>query len=57
MKCNRCGRALKNPSPSGFGPVCLRAVTGAKPARVRLFDRRPAGKDERQVELFGEVRQ
>lgn len=56
MICAKCGRTLKNPSPSGFGPVCLRAVTGAKPARVRLFDRRPAGKDERQVELFGEVR-
>lgn len=52
MKCARCSRTLKNPSPSGYGPVCLVAVLGAKPARVRLFDRRPAGKDERQVELF-----
>lgn len=56
MNCAKCGRALKNPSPSGYGPVCLRAVTGTKPARVRLFDRRvKRSADERQVELF-EVR-
>ena len=55
MICSRCHRPLKHASSTGMGPVCLRAVTGAKPARVRLFDRRPAGKDARQVELF-EVR-
>lgn len=52
MKCNRCRRELKNPSPTGYGPKCAAAVLGTKPARVRLFDRRPAPRDERQEELF-----
>ncbi len=56
MICAKCGRALKNPSPSGYGPVCQRAVLGSKPGRVRLFDRRVKRVDERQVEIAFEVR-
>lgn len=56
MNCARCGRALKNAAPSGYGPVCLRAVTGSKPKRTRLFDRKPQKADERQVDMFVEVR-
>lgn len=57
MKCAKCGRALKNPSTSGYGPVCQRAVLGSKPGRVRLFDRRvKRSADERQVEIAFEVR-
>lgn len=55
MKCNRCRRELKNPSPSGYGPVCLRAITGSKPASVRLFSVKVQRSDERQNDLF-EVR-
>lgn len=54
--CTRCGRKLTNPGIGGMGPVCARAVLGAKPKRIHLFDRRrTAGKDERQPDLFGEV--
>ncbi len=52
MNCARCGRALKNPAPSGYGPKCATAVLGTRPARTRLFDRKPQKADERQVELF-----
>lgn len=56
MRCIRCHRPLKHASSTGMGPVCLRAVTGAKPARVRLFDRRVRrSADERQVEIAFEV--
>lgn len=56
MKCNRCGRSLKYPAPSGYGPKCEAAVLGAKPARIRLFDRRvKRSADERQVEIAFEV--
>ncbi len=56
MKCARCNRPLKNPAQNGYGPKCAAAVLGTKPARVRLTGRRPTGKDERQTEMFGEVR-
>lgn len=56
MRCLRCGRSLKNPSPSGYGPTCARAVLGAKPKRVRLFDRRRATSDANQPDLFAEGR-
>ena len=50
MKCTRCGRTLKRPPVHGMGPVCLRAVTGAKPKRIR----RAAAPNEKQVALFEE---
>ncbi|MFI9598881.1 hypothetical protein ACIHCX_03200 [Streptomyces sp. NPDC052043] len=31
-KCAGCGRPLKRPSPTGFGPVCWRRLNG-RPAR------------------------
>nr|DAG84896.1 MAG TPA: zinc-ribbon containing domain protein [Caudoviricetes sp.] len=55
MKCARCNRPLKNPTSNGYGPKCATAVLGARPARSRHTSRRPAGKDERQVELFSVV--
>lgn len=56
MKCAKCGRQLTRPAPTGYGPKCATAVLGARPARSRHTSRRPAGKDERQTEMFGEVR-
>lgn len=32
-RCAKCGRSLKRPSASGFGPVCERAVLGSKQRR------------------------
>jgi hypothetical protein len=52
--CTRCGRKLKNASPTGMGPRCTLFVLGAKPKRVAREDRRSA--DERQQELALEAR-
>jgi hypothetical protein len=50
MKCTRCGRRLKTSGIQGMGPVCARAVLGAKPAKVKREDRR--SNDARQMELL-----
>jgi hypothetical protein len=54
MKCMRCGRRLKNPAPSGYGPKCAAAVLGVKPARARRVAK--GGADVRQTDMFMEVR-
>ncbi len=51
-KCARCSRPLKKPSPTGYGPVCARAVLGAKP---RAKKREPVKRDSQTADLF-EVR-
>lgn len=51
MNCTRCGRHLKNPSPTGMGPRCALAVLGAKPRRS-LFDPKPRKSDPRQDDMF-----
>lgn len=35
--CLRCHRPLKNPSPSGFGPVCAKAVKPVPEVERDLF--------------------
>lgn len=47
MNCLRCGRPLKHPSPTGYGPVCAQAVLGVMPRRQRK-----APKDERTVDMW-----
>jgi hypothetical protein len=49
VKCARCSRPLKNPSTTGMGPVCARAVLGAKPRREKREERKSA--DARQIAL------
>lgn len=39
MKCARCGRSLKRPSASGYGPRCQLAVLGSMPKRDRAAHR------------------
>ena len=56
MNCARCGRSLKNPAPSGYGPRCLTAVVGSKPARARRVDSKAVRVNERQIEIAFEVR-
>lgn len=56
MRCLRCNRSLKNPSPSGYGPRCAVSVLGAKPKRIRIVDQRRRASDERQPDLFWETR-
>lgn len=55
MKCARCSRQLKNPSPSGYGPKCATAVLGVQPVRVRRFSRAKQMRDVRQQEIVFEV--
>ncbi len=50
MICRRCGRVLKRDPVEGMGPVCARALLGAKPKRIKREDRR--SNDDRQAELF-----
>lgn len=45
----KCGRTLKRPSESGYGPVCARAVLGVKPRPVKR-ERRAV--DESTPDLF-----
>ena len=35
--CLRCHRPLKNPSPTGFGPVCAKAVQPVQEVERDLF--------------------
>lgn len=49
MHCMKCGRALKRPSDTGYGPRCQVAVLGRKPRAPKREDRRSA--DARQQEL------
>jgi len=49
MKCAHCHRKLKRPSETGYGPVCLRALFGAKPKRIKA---EPVKRDERTRDLF-----
>ncbi|MFG2276715.1 hypothetical protein ACGFNY_44025 [Streptomyces chartreusis] len=37
LECRGCKRAMKNPTPSGYGPVCARkrGLTPRKPRRLR----------------------
>ena len=35
--CQRCHRPLKNPSPSGFGPVCIKVVQPVPEVECDLF--------------------
>jgi len=55
MNCARCSRTLRRDptwiSGAAYGPVCARAVTGAKPKRSK----RKSVPDERQQELALEV--
>jgi len=58
-RCSLCHRPLlREPTWIGgcaYGPKCAAAVTGHKPRR-QLFDRAARRVDERQVDLFAEVR-
>ena len=53
-RCNRCGRVLKAPTPTGLGPKCALYVLGAKPRRVAKVDL-PVKRDELTRDLFGEA--
>ncbi len=39
LECRGCHRAMKNPTPSGYGPVCARkrGLTPRKPRRTRTL--------------------
>lgn len=50
-RCARCGRSLKYPSESGYGPRCQLAVLGSKPKREK---RAVVKRDERTPDLFAE---
>jgi len=54
-RCNRCGRALKFPRPSGYGETCERYVLGSKPKRAAAVEHRPVKRDDRTPDMF-EVR-
>lgn len=56
LRCTRCNRKLTREPVNGMGPVCARAMLGAKPKRIRIADQRRRASDERQPDLFGEVR-
>lgn len=43
-RCRGCGRPLKHPSPSGYGPVCARKHTPPAPRRHRTPTRRSSGR-------------
>lgn len=43
---------MKRDTPSGMGPKCAQSMLGERPKRQRAA----APKDERQADLFGEVR-
>ena len=49
--CTRCGRGLKRPSQSGYGPVCERAVLGLKQRRKAAPVQ---ARDESTPDLFAE---
>lgn len=49
VKCAKCNRPLKRPSETGYGPVCLRALFGAKPKKVKA---EPVKRDELTRPLF-----
>lgn len=52
-RCNRCGRRLKTPTPTGLGPTCERYVLGSKPKRApAIFSRQDVKRDERTADLF-----
>lgn len=53
-RCNRCGRVLKAPTPTGLGPKCALYVLGANPRRVAKVDL-PVKRDELTRDLFGEA--
>jgi hypothetical protein len=40
LVCKGCKRRLKNPSPTGYGPVCARKHTPPAPRRHRTPTRR-----------------
>lgn len=48
-RCAKCNRAMKKPSLTGYGPVCARAMFGAKPERVK---REPVKRDALTADLF-----
>lgn len=50
--CTRCNRRLKSPTPSGMGPVCLRATTGT---RQRKEKRERVQRDGLTADLFAGV--
>lgn len=54
MNCKKCGRTMKNPAPSGFGPRCLIAVLGAKAPRIK---REPRKADSATPDLFSDEMQ
>ena len=49
-RCAKCNRPMKVASDDGFGPKCRRAMTGAKPRRMKRELRR--SRDDRQLELL-----
>lgn len=49
-RCSKCGRRMKAATPSGMGPVCARAMLGAKQKRRRAA----APLDARQRDFFAE---
>jgi len=58
--CASCHRQLRRDpiyiGGSAFGPKCAFSITGAKHKRAALIDRKRAKPDERQTDLFAEVR-
>lgn len=52
--CAKCGRILKSPSVSGFGPKCERAVLGRTTKKRKSVVVRSV--DPRQVDWVQEVR-
>lgn len=52
--CKKCNRPLTREPIQGMGPVCARAMLGAKPKRVKREDRKSA--DNRQLPLELEAR-
>lgn len=55
-QCRGCKRRLKNPSPSGYGPVCERrlGLTPAKPRRSTPRRAKPATVPPAHDELPGQ---
>lgn len=56
LVCQACKRPLKRPSPTGYGPVCARRLTGPtrrkRPARIPNPPDVPPGQDALPLFFF-----
>lgn len=52
VNCAKCGRRLKKPSETGYGPVCARALFGMKQRKGRKVVRSATLVDPRQMDLL-----